>query len=82
MDPVQTRARVGPAGILHLSLPLGEGSAGSEVLVTIQPVPHVGGNGSEADDWRRFVERTAGSIQDPTFNRPAQGEFDRRDELP
>ena len=36
----------------------------------------------DRDGWRQFIERTAGSITDPTFVRHPQGEFEERDPLP
>jgi hypothetical protein len=36
----------------------------------------------DRDAWRRFIEKTAGSITDPTFVRHPQGEFEVRDPLP
>jgi hypothetical protein len=32
--------------------------------------------------WLRFIERTAGSITDPTFERQPQGELEERESLP
>jgi hypothetical protein len=32
-------------------------------------------------EWVEFVQRTAGSIQDPTFERPPQGDPEQRDSL-
>lgn len=34
------------------------------------------------EEWRAFVLATAGSIDDPTFVRPPQGEVEVRDPLP
>lgn len=41
-----------------------------------QPMP------SNRDEWLRFIEKTAGSIPDPTFVRHPQGEVEERDPLP
>ncbi len=34
------------------------------------------------ESWLRFIEKTAGSITDPTFERHPQGEFEEREALP
>jgi hypothetical protein len=34
-----------------------------------------------AEQWAAFIDRTAGSILDPSFRRHDQGEMERRDEL-
>jgi hypothetical protein len=36
----------------------------------------------DREAWRRFIEKTAGSITDPTFVRHPQGELEERDPLP
>ena len=34
------------------------------------------------EEWAAWVESLAGSITDPTFERPPQGEFEVREEMP
>jgi hypothetical protein len=34
------------------------------------------------EEWLAFLDKTAGSITDPTFERPPQGEYEQRDALP
>ena len=65
MQTIQTRGRVGPDGVLHLAVPVGQGEADREVIVTVEPVP----SPMTAEEWRRFVAETAGSIDDPLFRR-------------
>ena len=36
----------------------------------------------DRESWLRFIERTAGSIDDPTFERHPQGVFEEREPLP
>jgi hypothetical protein len=36
----------------------------------------------DRESWSRFIERTAGSITDPTFERQPQGELEERERLP
>ena len=75
MKAFETTARVGPDG--NIVVPIGVGDAGTEVLVTVTPAPKK----MTQDEWAAFVQRTAGSITDPTFERPDQGQFEERDPL-
>jgi hypothetical protein len=79
MNRTVVHSRVGADGILHLTVPMGKGSADQEVQVTIVPLP---ASSMTPDEWRNFVHSTAGSITDPTFVRHDQGEYERREELP
>jgi hypothetical protein len=72
-------SRVGPDGVLQLSVPIGKADADREVQVTIDPVPSPS---MTQEEWREFVLATAGSITDPTFVRHGQGEYERREKLP
>jgi hypothetical protein len=36
----------------------------------------------DRESWLRFIERTAGSITDPTFLRHPQGKLEEREPLP
>jgi hypothetical protein len=67
--------RAGPDGVL--TLPLGEAYANKLVQVTVQTVPPA----ISREEWLRFIENTAGKIDDPTFVRHPQGEYDQREEL-
>lgn len=68
-------ARVGPDGVLTLAL--GEANANKIVQVTVQTIP----SDISREEWLRFIENTAGKIDDPTFVRHPQGEYEQRDEL-
>ncbi len=76
MTRIELKSRVGPDGVLSLRVPIGPDDADRAVIVTVEPA-----DGSEVDptfegrEWSRFIDETAGSIQDPTFERPAQGEY-------
>src|SRR2546426_47296 len=37
---------------------------------------------ADREAWLRFIEQTAGSITDPTFERQPQGELEDRETLP
>jgi hypothetical protein len=75
---------VGADGVLTLSIPLGEGDANKPVRVTVETVEATEPAMPPADReaWLRFIERTAGSISDPSFERQPQGEYEERDRLP
>ncbi len=80
METYRNLSKVGDDGILHLDIPVGATNAEFEVVVVLQPKasaakPEV----SENLGWPPgYFERTAGSIQDPTFRRHDQGEFEKR----
>lgn len=46
-----------------------------EIYAVVQKIP------TDREAWLRFIEKTAGSITDPTFIRHPQGEFEERDPL-
>lgn len=80
MKTIHLRSRSGPDGTLTLKVPTDSANAELDVLVTVSPAAAPGIPQTDAD-WLRFVKSTAGSIQDPDFVRPPQGEFETRDEL-
>ncbi len=79
MKRVVLHARVGADGVLHLTVPVGEGDAEREVEVTIEPIKPTASAPSE--DWQQFVRETAGAWQGDLV-RPPQGDYEHRDELP
>jgi hypothetical protein len=75
-------ARVAANGVL--TVPLGKGEANKDVRVTVETLEGKTDLAVPPDDhetWRRFLERTGGSITDATFERPPQGDFEQRDAL-
>jgi hypothetical protein len=66
--------RVGGDG--GLTLPLGEAGAHKLAVVTVQTIPE-----TTREEYLRFIENTAGKIDDSTFVRHPQGEYEKRDEL-
>lgn len=78
MNRLVLHARVGTDGTLHLNVPVGAAEAGREVKVMIDPV---GPPPMTQEEWRNFVLATAGSWQGD-LERPPQGEYEQRDELP
>lgn len=73
-------AQVGADGVLSLNVPMEPCDANKNVRVIVETmdVPTVP---MDRAAWLRFVERTAGSISDPTFERPPQGDYEVRDPL-
>ena len=80
MNDVQLISRIGPDGVLTLTVPFGSTEANRDVVVTVSPKPDP--NRMTHDEWIRGLEATAGSIPDPAFIRHDQGEVEQRDELP
>lgn len=78
MQTIQTKLRTGPDGMLMLRVPSGMADTIVHVIVVLQPVGDGPGRVVEAEAWRRFVAETSGSIEDPTFMRHPQGEYERR----
>jgi len=64
MEPMQLHARVGSDGVLRLDVPFEPQEAGSDVLVTIEPVqkPAPGGSGPS---WGGFLSDTFGTGEAP-----------------
>ena len=75
MTTIRVTARVGADG--NIVVPVGTAEAGTEVDVTIEPArPKV-----TQQEWEAVLRRTAGSITDPTFKRPPQGDYEEREQL-
>jgi len=79
MIPIELTSKVGPDGVLKLTIPVGPEAANQPVRVTVEAAK--AGALPEIDDWQRFIHQMAGCITDPTFARQEQGQYDRRDEL-
>ncbi len=77
MTRVVVTSKVGPDGVLHLTLPLEVADANQEVRVTVEPVVRPV---PTAEEWRRAVLATAGQWQGK-FERPPQGELEEREPL-
>jgi len=82
MTPIQLRSRVGADGVLTLNVPVGISEANREVRITVEAVePSSAKPALSGEQWKQFIEETAGSITDPTFKRPEQGEYEERGEM-
>ena len=81
MSPIVKRSKIGEDGILNLSIPIGKSCANQEVRITIEPFEEARSSEMSVGQWKQFVEETAGSIEDDSFHRHSQGEFEQRQEL-
>jgi hypothetical protein len=82
MTHLELRARIGPDGMLTLNVPVGMSEANQEVKVIVESADAAVGLTAKMtrDEWARFVDETAGAWMGE-HERPAQGEFEVRDEL-
>jgi hypothetical protein len=81
MKTMQVRSRVGADGMLELKLPSGLSETDVDVVVVVNPVPPSGWKSeAERQEWQEFVRTTAGAWQGEPFERPEQGEFEKREE--
>lgn len=81
MKTIQTKLRIGSDGVLTLKLPSGMADTDLDVIVIMQPVGPDGPKPvTDPEEWKRFVEETAGCWQGEPLVRPDQGEFEIRKE--
>ena len=69
---------IGPDGTLHLDVPIGIENANQPVRVVIEAARKP----MTRAEWGEFVRSMAGSITDPTFERPPQLPLEVRESLP
>jgi hypothetical protein len=86
MRVVQITARPDADGVLRLSIPVGPSAGEFEVAVVLSPRPAANGpprpQTPEELGWPPgFFEHTAGSIDDPAFERGDQGQYEEREPL-
>ena len=81
MNRIVLHSRVGADGVLRLNVPIGAAAADGEVEVTIESAGAKHKTVAEQEEWRHFVLSTAGAWQGD-FERPEQGDYEERDELP
>jgi hypothetical protein len=77
MTSIVVEARTGPDGRLHLDVPLGIDRANQPVRVVIESPRKA----MTAEEWTAYVQSMAGSINDPTFERPPQLPLEERGPL-
>jgi hypothetical protein len=75
MTRIVLRSKVGPDGILQLTVPVGHSDANREVRIVIESEPS-----ASKQEYLNFLDRTAGAWQGD-FERPEQGEYETRDPL-
>jgi hypothetical protein len=83
MTRIELRTRIGPDGILTLSVPAGMSEANKEVNVIVEPADVTLAKTAKLtqEEWARFVNETAGAWKGE-LERPEQGELEVRDQLP
>ena len=79
MATIRLTATAGPDGVVRLAVPVGEAGGEYEVVLTPkEPAPPI--KTPEGRGWRPgFFENVIGSIDDDTFVRHPQGEFEKRE---
>jgi len=81
----ETRSRVGPDGKLHIDVPPSMANTDVRVKVELAAPNGSAANGAPPRPTREqrsaALRRLAGSVSDPTFERPPQGEFEAREPL-
>ena len=77
MSNILIESVVGPDGNLHLNVPIGIENANQPVRVMIEAVRKP----MTRTEWEAFVWSMAGSITDPTFERPPQLPLEVRESL-
>jgi len=78
MQSIKLQSQTDQDGVLKLEFPLGLSNTEFEVLVIIQPTTP-----AKKREWPPgFFDRTAGSLADDPIERPPQGEYEIRDEIP
>jgi len=81
MTPIELRSKVGADGVLTLSVPVGISEANREVRITVEPVEPVAAKPAlSPEQWKQFIEETAGSWQGEPLTRPEQGDFEVRED--
>jgi hypothetical protein len=77
MTRIVLTSKVGPDGVLHLTVPVGIEDADREVQVVIDPKRKP----LSREEWRNWVLSLAGAWQGD-FERAGQGELEVREQLP
>jgi len=83
MTSIEVKGHVGEDGLLILKIPTNYRDTDLEAILVINPIRDpIGVAGSNAGAWPPgFIEATAGSIDDTSFQRWPQGEFEGRNPL-
>lgn len=82
MQTIHTLQEAGPDKTLQLTIPVDEAHRRYRITVLIEPEQSpTTPPGPEDAGWPPSFIAAAGSIQDDTFMRPPQGEYERRSEF-
>ncbi len=83
METIRVHSKSGSDGVLHLEIPVGAANAEFEVEIGLHPKKSEGTSPKTfSQTWLPgVIEKTAGSIQDETFFRHSQGEYENRLQL-
>lgn len=84
MPTIKLRSHVDEDGVLHLDIPAQFKGMEVDITVTVEPVKQEDvsvGKDLTQWEWHKFIEETAGSINDETFVRQPQGELPERESL-
>ena len=83
MTHIELRTKVGPDGVLSLTVPVGIAEANREVKIVVESIEIDVKKASDMTpvEWKNFIAETAGSWQGD-FERPERGDYENRDELP
>jgi hypothetical protein len=76
MVSIQMKSRTNKEGLLDLCVETGISGCEVDVTVLVQRAPT-----RDEADWRGFVRQVFGCIDDPTFERAPQGEYEHREIL-
>ena len=83
MTHIEIRSRVGPDGVLRLAVPVGAAEANREVKITVESLEETAAQSRlSPEQWKQFIEETAGCWKGDPLVRPAQGEFENREPWP
>ena len=78
MKTIQMAGKSGPDGVLHVNVPVGTAETEFDVVVILQAKPTATPDSPESRGWPPgFFENTAGKWEGE-FERPPQGEFEKR----
>ncbi len=77
MTRVVLRSKVGKDGVLAVTVAMDPADADREVKITVDPIE---ATPPTEQGWKQFIHETAGRWLGD-FERPEQGEFERRDPL-
>ena len=80
MKTIETTQIAGPDKLLHITIPVDEANRPYRMVIVLMPEPEPEPQtASEKKGWPPgFIESTYGSIQDESFIRQPQGEYERQ----